>query len=167
MTLPPNRIEAHDRRRAAVHEAGHQVMTDRLRVLRGEAEIFPNPDSSAWSGLEKKRWIGHINVYPLVVSQNGTKKATSQTMRLVGVAGFVAEMAWSKKDKYVLVDTIYDPAAMSDSDWILTGCEPGRPTDKLIKNALDVYRLFERPHGALFKGLCAAARRLILDARLA
>jgi hypothetical protein len=77
---PSHRIAAFERRRAAIHEAGHFVVAQ-WRGVGIDAFIFPtriiDPITSTWA----RKMI--------------SLKASAETGRLIGVAGAVAEHCWS------------------------------------------------------------------------
>jgi hypothetical protein len=79
----PAQIEAQDRRRAAVHEAGHAVMARHFGWRGVAAEIWrieaPTRDRSSWTG---RCWLQPPN------------RVSMRRKRLVAVAGVVAERLW-------------------------------------------------------------------------
>ncbi|WP_159716393.1 hypothetical protein [Geminicoccus flavidas] len=151
----PARVMAWDRRRAAIHEAGHLVMARHLGIRDGWAVIFPRPDAAA----DDKTWGGRFSF--------SSEKAASFSLRkraMLHVAGCVAEAVWARRnggESEWWADTLAWPEAMSGSDWAGTGCNPGEPTAKLLKAAEEVERLLEPGTGKLWPVLMVSARELL------
>jgi hypothetical protein len=150
------RIEARDRRMAAIHEAGHVTMARNvgLDILAAWLEKTPDP------GVYDKLWIGHTRPYL-------KKKMSREKLAMFAVAGAVAECCWHRDsfDEMLDNDAWYDAAAMSDSDWACCRCEPGNPTPRLLKIIKTVFSLFDRQAGKLWPDLLVEARRLIEHSR--
>jgi hypothetical protein len=106
----PKRIEARDRRLAAVHEAGHKVVAHHLGVPTRGARIWRRGAPS----LSGRSWGGQI----------GIAGALAAKLRQVAVAGAIAEAAWTGDDE----PDSYDPAMMSATDWGGRGSSPGTVT---------------------------------------
>ena len=151
----PARVMAWDRRRAAIHEAGHLVMARHLGMHDVCAVIFPRPDAAA----DENTWGGRFGFF--------SNKAASFSLRkraMLHVAGCVAETVWRRRnggESGWWAETLAWPEAMSDSDWAGTGCDPGEPTGKLLRAAEEVERLLEPGTGKLWPALMVSARELI------
>jgi Phosphotransferase enzyme family len=78
--MTPNEILAHDRRLAAVHEAGHVVVARSCGGKILSCWIVPNDEWTVELALNEKSWIGRTQTVHLDHTQR----------RLVGVAGIVA-----------------------------------------------------------------------------
>ena len=166
--ISQKRIESRDRRRAAVHEAGHLVMMRHLGVLGGSAKILRKPSSAT----SERLWVGQTSFLPHILELSKhmkddppkemmLKDVSPRELMLIGIAGVVAESAWAETDRDLLPYLFEDPNEMSLTDWAMTGCEPGSPSEQMINFALEVYRLFERPLGLLFSDLRIQSRGLI------
>jgi hypothetical protein len=144
------RIQAHDRRRSALHEAGHVVMAwryglDAQAIIKPLIDRDPDTDKS-WTGR-----TGHRNIWRV-----------SNTARVhIAVAGAIAE---NRPGDYDLVNEweYWDeqPDAMSPSDWQLARYVPGKP-DRRFMRAVEhaaEYLTAERP------ALLRVARALIVSA---
>jgi hypothetical protein len=141
------RIEAHDRRWAALHEAGHLVVAHHLGVPTKDARIFRLGEPSR----EDKSWGGNIGI---------DCAAPPDKLRLVAVAGAIAEAVWTGEEP-----DFYDPATMSPTDWQWAGVEPG-DSDTLL-DAADIVSGLLQPGGRLWPDLVREARQLIVQARQA
>jgi hypothetical protein len=155
--LSQARIQARDRRRAAMHEAGHFAIAVHLGLH----------DVSAWihqTGIEDvmqgKSWVGHTQ-YP----SGGFTLMSAQRRRMIGVAGFVAEEAWDSRHDFdpCWEDLLWDPAAMSTSDWATAGCDPGNPNQDALRAVDAVAALFHPGVGALWAPLLSVARLMIQE----
>lgn len=146
--MKERRIIAHDRRMAAVHEAGHVVVAMHLGVDVLDADIRPNPTDNI---RFEKSYLGRATY---------AQPSDSEQARLIAVAGMVAEEVWKAHGPAYehWWDHMCDPACMSHSDWVGTGCKPGEPDDALIEAAETVEDLLGRE---LLPKLTALSRRLI------
>ena len=79
----PARIEARDRRLAAIHEAGHAVVARHMRVTAFNPEIWRNPDA----GKNEKTWLGNIRI-------ERSPRTSRAHMAMIAVAGAIAEHGW-------------------------------------------------------------------------
>lgn len=144
------RIEAIDRRRAAIHEAGHLVV----------AASFGHYPSSAWiaradvADLKNERlWHGRVQFLTL-------DRLDALQRRMVGCAGAVAELSWCRED---VEPTIWGELdLMSPSDWKLCGVVQ---LDGLCVEALERLQYLLSEGGPLWNGMLRQARRLIVEAR--
>ncbi|WP_298107437.1 hypothetical protein [Bradyrhizobium sp.] len=75
------RIQARDRRQAAIHEAGHYVIGRWRGVGIQWPMIWPTktPDLNS-----EKTWVGHVQFTPNI-------RISAENGRLIGVAGAIAE----------------------------------------------------------------------------
>jgi hypothetical protein len=78
--MSPARIEARDRRKVAIHEAGHAVIARHIGVHVEWAEIFRNPVA----GEGEKTWIGRIRF------ERRPRPGHRARMAMVAVAGAVS-----------------------------------------------------------------------------
>jgi hypothetical protein len=146
--MDQRRIFARDRRSAAVHEAGHVVVTRILDLEIMSAWIVPNDGDDT-----ERTWAGRVQIA-------NVRGAGDLARRMVGVAGSVAEHLWRSE----WIEDYWPDEEMSDSDWQLAGCEPGKPDD-LFENAIqEVADLLVRD-GPGWKMLVAESRRLIVASR--
>jgi hypothetical protein len=153
------RLEARDRRMAAIHEAGHLTMARHVGLQAASASLERIPDASI-SVLESKFWIGKTRYLP---SEIIGRKLSDRKRVMFAVAGAVAERCWIAEgfDE----DLWYDPDSMSASDWAGSGCQPGDPTPKLFKAIQATFSLFDRQTGRLWPDVRQEARRLIEGSR--
>lgn len=144
------RIEARDRRLAAVHEAAHVVIARRVRV-EAAAWIFRRPTADP---RREKTWGGQTTFY--------SQFSRPQHRRMIAVAGAIAEHVWDGELDFLRDEgeaVWWDAAIMSDTDWRHAGCEPGEPNAKLMGAVAKVIDLLAGP---LRADLYAEARRLIV-----
>ena len=139
---------ARDRRRAAVHEAGHMVVGRSFGFLMN-AEIFQVGQPSCY----EKSWAG--KTYILFKPET----STPVQLRMIAAAGAVAEYSWLKEDFNEIDWT--DPDIMSASDWKLAECDPGVPDDTLLEGIDILVDMFAPLSGAKWLELCMSARDLI------
>jgi hypothetical protein len=156
--LNPKRISASDRRKLAVHEAGHAVIALHLGY---------DPDVAIWytgsdDPLTEKAWLGQTRM-----SMPPTTPVEHH--RMIGVAGMVAEDIWANRhawdayaDPWYWEDTLWDPDCMSPTDWRLCGYADGEFDNYLTDTAAEVARLLT---GELWPNLIATSRWLITEAR--
>ena len=90
--LTREHISAIDRRRAAIHEAGHVVMARHIGLTNVSAWLEEMPDS-ADDILYEKLWIGHTTYL-----QSGIigKKLSDKKLAMFAVAGAVSECCWQR-----------------------------------------------------------------------
>lgn len=156
-TKTPKRIEARDRRLAAIHEAGHVTMGRHLGLIVAHALLkkVPNTDMS-----QDKLWIGHTQYLPPSLFKT---KMSQKKLAMFAVSGAVAELCWQRAslDEALDEDRWCDPQAMSPSDWEGSGCEPGDPTRQFLKAVEATFELLNREAGKLWPSLLREARCLI------
>ena len=108
-TINLKRIEARDRRLAAIHEAGHHVMARHRGMHEVDSWIERAGDPTRY----ETSWVGHCE-------WRNPSPGSRRRDTMIGVAGMVAEncgkpgmiqIAWT--DIYDLLD---DPDCMSNSD---------------------------------------------------
>ncbi|EBU7498354.1 hypothetical protein DK058_26140, partial [Salmonella enterica subsp. enterica serovar Typhi] len=130
-----NRINARDRRKAAIHEAGHMVVASALGYYpRGW--IFENEHVS--DPLDQKMWGGRTTIRGLVDLDD---------RKLIGVAGFVAETIWDCVEDVDLGDMLaWDQNMMSSSDWQMCGAEPGECKEDIEESAKKAHALLAGQH---------------------
>ena len=153
--MNPARTQARDRRLAAVHEAGHAVVAEHIGIEDVEAWIAPFGTQD--SGTEKS-WIGRCS-WP-------RDWIEPHRRRLLAVAGLAAEQVWSQiPDGHPIgadTDALFDPDAMSRTDWCGTGCAPGEPDRGTDRALVKCVRLLAT---SLRGEWLAEARRLIEASR--
>jgi hypothetical protein len=152
--MSPARIEAHDRRKVAIHEAGHAVIARHVRVTAFNPEIWRNPDA----GEDEKTWIGNIRV-------ERSRRISRLRMAMVAVAGAVGEHVWSGDADFLENEgewAWHEEAIMSPTDWERAGCAPGEPDAALMRAVAKVLVLLRGP---LRAELYAASRQLIAGTR--
>lgn len=144
------RKDAHDRRRAAIHESGHVVVTRHLGIEVYRAGIWRTGASDSGS----KIWVGSF--------EYRGQGVRLRAHRMKSVAGVVAEFIWAGEEIEDLY--WYEPEIMSPSDWAGTGCTPGDPSRALLTAVEDTTNLLSRS-GPLWPEVVKTARRLIVEAR--
>ena len=152
----PHRVEARDRRNAAIHEAGHLVVGQHFGVRSGSAWLVRHGHVSDW----EKTWTGQHQAL-----RRELDRLSDRRQMCIGVAGIVAENVWCFKDlqETVLPDyanELREPNAMSATDWKSTFHESGEPTWKLIQVCEEVHTLLTRG-GRLWSPLLTESRNLI------
>lgn len=146
--LRKNRIIATDRRKAAVHEAGHAVVALHLGVQVQGVHIRSKPTDDL---LSEKSYVGQATY---------SEPPDVESRRLIAVAGAVAEAVWEDRGPTsgCWLDEMMDPYFMSSTDWAAAGCAPGYPDDDLYLAAEKVETLLS---GVLWPKLTSLSRRLI------
>lgn len=158
MKLSPHRIEARDRRAAAVHEAGHLVMARHFHVVSDEDATYLFPRARIWrsatmDSLWEKTWLGECRGLDV-------RSLSEAQRRMFGIAGYVAEAMW--RDEWFDVDTLpLDYDDLSDTD--KRACGPlGEPLERAARR---VEKLFDRNTGKLWPEVLRVARQLIVESR--
>lgn len=146
----PARIEAWDRRKAAVHEAGHVVVARHLGMYASHAILWKNQRPAA----DDKLWLGRAFIGPRMES------LAPDQVRMIAVAGAVAEEVWSHGTMDCPEDFFMWPEAMSAADWAMAGYEPGCLDDGGL-DAVEHVAVLLTPGGELWPRLVEEARRLI------
>ena len=152
----PARVNAYDRRIAAIHEAGHVLMALHLGY-QADAWIHQHKTSRP---LEEKTWVGHM------VLHDRPEDLRHPDVRMIAVAGLVAEILWKTGHDEEYADQwgwecyLLDEDSMSPSDWRLAGCEPGDPDDNLFQTTAEVAKLFLTD---LWPDLVGISRTLMSD----
>jgi hypothetical protein len=103
--------------------------------------------------LNEKSWLGRV--------QFRLHGASDRDRRMIGVAGEVATIHWSEGDPE---DCILQDTFLSESDWGMTGCPPGKPDQKFFEAAIEVSALLD-PSGQHWSNVTRTARRLIYESR--
>jgi len=153
------RVLAHDRRNAALHEAGHCIEAWH-RGIHCEAMIKPEPNRGDWD----KTWTGRTRfLKPIYQWQIGDADRLH-----IALAGEIAVFrGGSDYDpdftrENLLDEMTWDEAAlMSHADWHLTGYEPGQVDRRFMRAVERVYDRFDRDMPTLYR----VARDLIVRAR--
>jgi hypothetical protein len=159
MMMCLDRINARDRRRAAIHEAGHAVIAEHVGAAVTSVYIAPSEEDDA---TFNKSWIGRTQFARL-------QHLSRIRQRMVACAGATAQAVWHSRiwpvrTGITCVEDLdfCEPAFMSGTDWELAGCEPGEPDNRLFKAIERVWTLLD---GELWPALCRKARSLIEEAR--
>lgn len=146
----PKRIQARDRRKAAVHEAGHMVIARHFGA-QAEGWLFRNEDARV---SEENTWVGRMEFWGAALKP--------LQLRMIACAGTVAEFCWMGED--VWPEYWDDPDAMSATDWRFARCKPGEP-DRWCMEAIDRLGVLLSRDGPLWSELLHRARLLIVDTR--
>ncbi|WP_230164889.1 hypothetical protein [Roseomonas sp. CECT 9278] len=153
----PARALARDRRRIAVHEAGHYVIASHLGFRHVFAVIWqgedaPHPARDIWRGMCSR----------LRVDRHGRPVEDGI---MLGCAGLVAEVAWCEMAKggalRRIAEYLREPDSMSRSDWTTCHAPPGDPAPALIQAAEHVAALLTPRGGTLWPELRGVARVLM------
>ena len=150
------RVEARDRRLAAIHEAGHHVIARH----RGMREVDSWIERAGEPTRYETSWVGHCRW------RNPTR-GSRRSDTMIGVAGMIAENLWKARNDLGLMDSIYDllddPNCMSESDWRNAGidCDTGwtKTQHRQIEAVIDLLS------GPLRSELLRQARKLIIESR--
>ncbi len=150
------RLEARDRRLAAIHEAGHHIIARHrgMHVIDSWIERVGDPTrlTSAWGG--HCRW-------------RNPSRVSKVTGCMIGVAGMVAEELWKAGNDPNRMGSIYDllddPNRMSESDWCTAGLHPEAEITTTQLRAIEA--VIELLCGPLRSQLLAQARKLIIESR--
>jgi hypothetical protein len=118
-----------DRRTAAVHEAGHVVIAKMLRVPAW-AYICFNPETD-FDFRTERIWYGRTFCFG--------DTATEDQLRMIGVAGAVAELSWLREP----VDEFF-AEKMSEGDCLTAQCDPDDPDDKCMEAVDAVAKILQR-----------------------
>jgi hypothetical protein len=149
------RIQAYDRRLAAVHEAGHFVVASHYGLRPSRVWIGPSPGNL----ISEKTWIGQtcFDHWEQLYMLRPKHRA------MIGIAGAIAENAWLSRRNpdagRMPEDLLGSSDSMSPTDWSFAGCEPGSATIRLERYA---YELEDLLRGRLWDKLCSVARQLIV-----
>src|SRR5262249_38323201 len=109
-----NKLEALDRRRVAVHEAGHTVVARELSILEIGATLTRCANSDP---TERGWWSGQHRA-----CLEGSEK---RVKTMYAVAGLVAETCW--RGETILEIDGDDAEILSPTDWATAGIEPRNP----------------------------------------
>jgi hypothetical protein len=144
-------IWAHDRQKAAVHEAGHVVIA-RMLNINAHAVIYYLFDNN--NPRYEMTWGGQ--------TQTDLAGAGRRKRSMVGVAGLVAELCWRGE---CMDDTCWLLSGiMSESDWKTTGCVPGVPDEYCLEAIFAVTKVLE-PGASQRDNLVKVARGFIISAK--
>lgn len=154
MSFTAARIKAYDRRRTAMHEAGHALVAKHLGY-RAEAWIYQNDVDDL---MASKSWLGHTSFY------GAPNTPGHPHLRMIAVAGMVAEILWNNRgdenciDPGFWADVLFDRDCMSVADWRLADCDPDEPDDHLLDVIVRVADLLA---GELWPSLIRGSRTLM------
>jgi len=149
-----SRGSARDRRHAAVHEAGHVVAARYLGIRILQAEIRKNEPHDSTD----KDWVGSVRCM--------TEGVVASKIEVVAVAGLVAEACWDGEIfEQLYEDLKSDPEKMSQSDWDISGCPSGEPSEQFWDAMEQAFELLNRETGKLWNALLLEARGLIVRSR--
>ena len=128
-----------DRRRAALHEAGHALVFLRLTGMSPRARIFPNPEIH----VHEKFWLGHVETWR-------EHRPSGRGLRLFGLAGVVGEHV-DDLDGYDddLMHSMFE--AVSETDWAAIGTtfDKVRSEEVSLHDEMDeLVELFSNPEFA-------------------
>jgi hypothetical protein len=155
------RFIAHERRMAAIHEAGHLVISQ-MFGFPCNAWIWPHDVPG------EKTWLGQTKSGPRFIVRRGATSSrvpTKAQKRMIAVAGAIAEDCWLSSISGELEIDWWDPNAMSETDWRLSGCPAGEPSTRLFKAADKVTTLLRPDGGRLWQPLILSARDLLVGSR--
>lgn len=154
---------AGDRRRAAVHEAGHYVIGRHVGLRHVAARIWHEDH-----GLSDMKLYGG---FAGSACRREWAKLSVKRHMMIGCAGMAAEWAWEERfndgANGWIGDHLTDPMAMSASDWNRAYTEPGEPCGKLVRVAEHAAGLFSAHGGPLWPELLRVSRVLIREGFIA
>lgn len=154
---------AGDRRRTAVHEAGHYVIGRHVGLRHVAARIWHED-----YGLSDMKLYGG---FAGPACRREWAKLSVKRHMMIGCAGMAAEWAWEERfddgANGWIGDHLMDPMAMSASDWNGAYTEPGEPCSKLIRVAEPAAGLFSAHGGPLWPELLRVSRVLIREGFIA
>jgi hypothetical protein len=150
------RAYARDRRRVAIHEAGHFVAARLIGITSARAQIFP-VHTDSWQ--TNKTWVVNMQI-----ALEDRQRLNRRTCRLLAVAGSVAELCWDRE--YVDVYYWEVPDRMSETDWLMAGCLPGEPDKACLSAIRRAAELFDATKGSQWTELCQTARKLIQNSKV-
>ncbi len=150
-----HRIEARDRRRASIHEAGHFVVARSLGLKEIDAWIAHTGSAPS---VDEAVWIGQCGF-------RTARRLSALGHMKIAVAGFVAEQCWwsrNEADAFPIYweDSLWDDWAMSPADWAMARHTPGEPTSKLVR-ACEAVEAALMPGGQLWPALLSSSRQLM------
>ena len=129
----------------AVHEAGHVVIAKMLGISAlGYIDVRADMDFDFRSQRTCYGWTVPMG------------DANDADLRLIGVAGAVAELCWLREPVDEFVGQL-----MSDGDCAMAQCNPDFPDDECMDAADTVARVLQ-PCGSHWHDVLVEARKLIL-----
>jgi hypothetical protein len=150
------RIEAQDRRRAAIHEAAHHVIARCFGMLDVDSWIERVGDPT----YGEKSWIGHCE-------WRNSSPGSSQHDTMIGVAGLIAVNLWEAANDPDRMGYIYDflddPDCMSESDWHMASLKCGAVVTETQRREIEA--VIDLLSGPLWSELLRQARTLIIESR--
>ena len=149
------RIEAKDRRRASIHEAGHFIVASSLGLKEVEAWITP---TGATPSIDEAVWVGQCGF-------RAARRLSALGHMKIAVAGFVAEQCWlsrNEADAFPICwdDSLWDGWAMSPADCAMARHAPGEPSSKLVR-ACEAVEAALMPGGQFWPALLSSSRQLM------
>ena len=150
------RMEARDRRLAAIHEAAHHTIARHRGMHEVESWIERVGDPT----LYDTSWVGHCR-------WRNPSPGSSRRDTMIGVAGMVAENLWKAGNDPDRMDDIYDllddPNCMSESDWCEAGLDCGAVLTETQWRQIEA--VIDLLCGPLRSELLGQARTLIIESR--
>ena len=150
------KLEARDRRLAAIHEAAHHVIARHRGMHEVESWIERVGDTT----VHETSWVGHCR-------WRNPSQGSSRRDTMIGVAGMVAENLWKAGNNPDRMDDIYDllddPNCMSKSDWRNGGLDCGAGLTETQQHEIE--SVIDLLCGPLRSELLAQARNLIIESR--
>ena len=145
------RIEAHDRRTVAAHEAGHIVTARHFGVQIPDARVWRK--TSIGTAATGSMWTGEVR---FIIAD--VERLLFGQRRLIACAGIAAEVEWFGCDIDVLL------RSMSSADRKAARLKPGADPSVLRRATIRAARLLAGP---LRPAWIATMRTLILTGRIA
>lgn len=160
MNTSIRRVQARDRRRAAIHEASHLVIARHFKVPGIGAAIWPTGTIDPRCSVT---WTGQFSI-----PRGAWNRLSGRRAAMIGVAGALAEEVWLERTTGerlgYLEDFFSEPDVMSPTDWNLACAQPGEATSGLIRNADRVVDLLGQP--SVWNAVCQGARQLMRVGKL-
>ena len=155
--VPSAREQAKDRKRAAIHEAGHVVVAQALGIKVASARIWRFDTGS----IAEHCWRGQV-AFDFRDHEEYTPAGRSK-VRAIAFAGSVAEYIYESHSEPDPDCWSLDPDIMSPTDWEMARCKPCQLDNAAIKS---IFRAsyFLAYDGARWSKLLASARQLIIEA---
>jgi hypothetical protein len=150
-------IWVRDRRKAALHEAGHIVMANQCWVgAFGYIFLRLNP------GPDERFWGGKVHV----LDQKRFSRLSRLRRCMIAVAGAVAELDEEELEFPEELSEFWgDPLQMSPRDWEMAECHPGNP-DRTCCRAIEAVGRLLAPGTPTRSALFFKARELIKVVRV-
>jgi hypothetical protein len=149
-------IWVRDRRRAALHEAGHIIIANECG-LGAYGHIFarhdPAPNENYWGGTT-------------YLDPKQLRRLSRLRRCMIAVAGAVGELGEEELEYpgWLGEEYWFEPEIMSPTDWEGTGCRPGNP-DRSCCRAIEAVGRLLAPGSPTRSALLFKARELIMMVR--